>query len=54
MVDRYGILDVAVNTVKVEIFARYIFSRIWRRVLDVRKYDASEKIYCYNLIRINC
>ena len=45
MVDRYGILGVAVNTVNVEIFKQNIFSHIWRRVLDARKYDASEQIY---------
>ena len=31
------------NTVNVEIFAKYIFSRISCRALDARKYDVSEK-----------
>ena len=40
------------NTVNVEMFAHYIFSRISHRVLDARKYDLSVKINYYN--RINC
>ena len=41
------------NTVNVDIFAQYIFSRISRRVLDARKYDVSEKINPYRANRIN-
>ena len=33
------------NTLNVEIFAQYIFSRISRRALDVRKFDVSENYY---------
>ena len=37
------------NTVNVETFAQYIFSRISRRALDARKYDVSENINHYKL-----
>ena len=44
-----GVLAVAipVGTVNVEIFAQYIFLRISRSALDVRKYDVSEKMKHY-------
>ena len=42
------------TTVKVEIFAQYIFSRILRSVLGARKYDVSEKLNHYSANRINC
>ena len=42
------------NTVNVEIFAQYIFSRISRRVLGALKYDVSEKINRYGASRNNC
>ena len=49
----YGAGNISViNTVNVDIFAQYIFSRIWCRVLDARKYDVSEKINCYSLIEL--
>ena len=38
------------NTVNVEIFAQYIFSRISRRAIDARKFDVSEN---YNHNRTN-
>ena len=34
------------NTVNVEIFAQYIFSRISRRALNARKLDVSENYNC--------
>ena len=42
------------NTVNVEIFAQYIVSRVSRRALDARKYDASEKIDYYSANRNTC
>ena len=41
------------NTVNVEIFAQYIFSRISRSALNARKYDASEIMKHYRSNRIN-
>ena len=43
------------DTVNVEIFAQYIFSRISRMVLYARKYDVSENLNHYRLegIRYN-
>ena len=42
------------NTVKVEIFAQYIFLCILRRIEDVRTYDVSEKMNYYSANRFNC
>ena len=42
------------NTVNVDIFAQYIFSRISRSVSGVRKYDVSEEMNHYSANRINC
>ena len=39
----------SLDTVNVEIFAQYIFSRISRMVSDARKNDVSENIYHYRL-----
>ena len=41
------------STVNVEIFAEYIFSRISRRAIDVRKFDVSENYNHNKTIRIN-
>ena len=41
------------NTVNVDIFAQYIFSRISHRALDARKFDVSEKYYHNRTNRIN-
>ena len=40
-------------TVNVDIFAQYIFSRISRRALDARKFDASENHYHKRTNRID-
>ena len=40
------------DTVNVEIFAEYIFSRISRRALDARKFDVSEN-YNHNRTKFN-
>ena len=42
------------DTVIVEIFAKYIFSRTSHSVLGVRKYDVSEKLNHYSANRSNC
>ena len=41
------------NTVNVEIFARYIFSRISPRAIDARKFNVSENYYHNRTNRIN-
>ena len=46
-------IDLRLDTVNVDIFAQYIFSRISRRMLDARKYDVSEKINPYRANKIN-
>ena len=53
MIDIYSKLlgYMIINTVNVQIFAQYIFSRISRRALDARKYDVSEKMNHYRLYR---
>ena len=41
------------NTVDIEIFTQYVFSRIERSSLDALKYDVSEYINHYWFKRIN-
>ena len=41
------------NTVNVEFFAQYIFSRILRMALDARKFDVCENYYHNRTSRIN-
>ena len=41
------------NTVNIEIFAQYIFSRISRRALDARKFDVGENHHQNRTNRIN-
>ena len=50
---RYVIWSSKINTVDVEIFAQYIFSRISRRAVDARKVDVSENYNHNRTIRIN-
>ena len=43
----------SLNTVNVDIFTQYIFSRISRRALDARKFDVSENNYHNRTNRID-
>ena len=45
--------NIHLHTVNVEIFGQYIFSRILRKVLDVRKYNMSQKFLITIGHRIN-